>query len=71
MEERKRQMADPFRIFISEPTYLVGAYWSGERWYPMGWNQDGYVIDQENPTSLDIANGLQEQIRSTGSKITS
>lgn len=59
-----------FKIFISEPTYLVGAYWSGERWYPMGWNQDGYVISKEEPTTLDINDEIQKQFRTTGSKIT-
>ena len=59
-----------FRIFISEPEYLIGAWWSGERWYPAGWNQDGYVISKEDPTTLDIADGLSKQIRVTGTKIT-
>ena len=59
-----------YRIFISEPTYLVGAYWSGERWYPAAWDQDGYVISKDQPTSLDISDGIQEQLRTHGTKIT-
>lgn len=35
---------------------LLGAWYSGTnfRWYPIAWTKEGYIINRENPSTLDI-----------------